>query len=195
MLEALNILEGFNLKQMGHNTAPYLHAVTESLKLSFADRNRYVGDPKFVPNIPMKALLSKEYAAVRRKAIDPNHAIAGEPAPGDPVRLMPSTQAYASAQPMPATVAPFDPDQILNLTTYLRLQVGGGQRSPDRHAFGQGPGSWKLVDRSVDVRSCGLVEAITVDVLDHANHDAPRRVGSAPRGPYAQTAANGIAPR
>jgi gamma-glutamyltranspeptidase / glutathione hydrolase len=121
MLEALNILEGFNLKQMGHNTAPYLHAVTESLKLSFADRNRYVGDPKFVPNIPMKALLSKEYAAVRRKAIDPNHAIAGEPAPGDPVRLMPSTQAYASAQSMPATVAPFDPDQILNLTTYLAV--------------------------------------------------------------------------
>src|SRR5205823_5228141 len=59
MLEALNILEGFNLKEMGHNSAPYLHAVTEALKLSFADRNKYVGDPKFVPNIPMQALLSK----------------------------------------------------------------------------------------------------------------------------------------
>ena len=64
MLEALNILEGYNLKAMGRNSAPYLHAVTESLKLSFADRNAYVGDPKFVPNIPMQALLSKEYAAV-----------------------------------------------------------------------------------------------------------------------------------
>src|SRR5207248_9227720 len=63
----------------------------------------------------------------------------------------------------------------LNLTTYLRLQTGGGQRSPDRHALGQGSGSWKLVDRSVDVGNSGLVEAITVDVLDHANHDAPRR--------------------
>src|SRR5262249_61627695 len=63
MLEALNILEGFDLKALGHNSVPYLHAVTESLKLSFADRNKYVGDPKFVPNIPMKALLSKEYAA------------------------------------------------------------------------------------------------------------------------------------
>src|SRR5947207_8126937 len=41
MLQALNILEGFNLKQMGHNTAPYLHAITESLKLAFADRNAY----------------------------------------------------------------------------------------------------------------------------------------------------------
>src|SRR3954452_25475933 len=84
MLEALNILEGYNLKAMGHNSAPYLHAITESLKLSFADRNAYVGDPKFVPAIPMAALLSKEYAAVRRARIDPDHAIAGEPAPGDP---------------------------------------------------------------------------------------------------------------
>ncbi len=69
---------------MGHNSAPYLHAITEALKLSFADRNTYVGDPKFVPNIPMKALLSKEYAATRRAQIDPNRAIDGEPAPGDP---------------------------------------------------------------------------------------------------------------
>jgi gamma-glutamyltranspeptidase/glutathione hydrolase len=129
MLEALNILEGFDLKAMGHNTAAYLHAVTEALKLSFADRNKYVGDPKFVPNIPMKALLSKEYAATRRAAIDPNRAIAGEPAPGDPFRLTSSGVArgfqpsdrYASPQPLPTTVAPFDPDQILNLTTYLAV--------------------------------------------------------------------------
>src|SRR5439155_26129718 len=86
MLEALNILEGFDLKAMGHNSAAYLHAITESLKLSFADRNKYVGDPKFVPNIPMKTLLSKAYAAARRAAIDPNRAIEGEPAPGDPFR-------------------------------------------------------------------------------------------------------------
>src|SRR5207245_548833 len=122
MLEALNILEGFDLKAMGHNSAPYLHAITESLKLSFADRNKYVGDPKFVPNIPMKTLLSKEYAAARRAAIDPNRAIVGEPAPGDPFRS--TSQArnrYASPQPSPTRVDPFDPDQILNLTTYLAV--------------------------------------------------------------------------
>jgi gamma-glutamyltranspeptidase / glutathione hydrolase len=119
MLEALNILEGFNLKQMGHNTAPYLHVVAEALKLSFADRNKFVGDPKFVPNIPMKALLSKEYAASRRAVIDPNRAIAGEPAPGDPSRFSPTTQAYARPQPISTTVAAFNPDEILNLTTYL----------------------------------------------------------------------------
>jgi gamma-glutamyltranspeptidase len=125
MLEALNILEGFDLKKMGHNSAPYLHAVTEALKLSFADRNKYVADPKFVPNIPMKGLLSKEYAAVRRHAIDPNKAIAGEPAPGDPTRILttsqPAQHAYAGPQPVPATVGDFDPDKILNLTTYLAV--------------------------------------------------------------------------
>jgi len=123
MLEALNILEGFDLRQMGRNTAPYLHAITEALKLSFADRNAYVGDPRFVANIPMAALLSKEYAAVRRTQIDPNKAIVGEPAPGNPRAMKPSTafQAYASRQPSPAIVRPFDPDEILNLTTYLAV--------------------------------------------------------------------------
>jgi gamma-glutamyltranspeptidase/glutathione hydrolase len=125
MLEALNILEGYDLKEMGRNSAPYLHAVTESLKLSFADRNTYVGDPKFVPNIPMAGLLSKEYAAVRRTQIDPNRAIVGEPAPGDPRGMKATTagqaQAYASPQTPPTVVKPFDPNEILNLTTYLAV--------------------------------------------------------------------------
>jgi gamma-glutamyltranspeptidase / glutathione hydrolase len=123
MLEALNILEGFDLKGLGHNSAPYLHLVTEALKLSFADRNAYVGDPKFVPNIPMAALLSKSYAAARRSAIDPNRAIQGEPAPGDPRRFTTSTAgiAYAPPQRVPRRVQPFDPDEILNLTTYLAV--------------------------------------------------------------------------
>ncbi|HMB79380.1 MAG TPA: gamma-glutamyltransferase [Vicinamibacterales bacterium] len=131
MLEALNILEGYKLKEMGRNSAPYLHAITESLKLSFADRNAFVGDPKFVPNIPMTALLSKEYAAIRRGQIDPNRAIVGEPLPGDPRgmkataapvarRLQPSDQ-YASPQPLPSDVKAFDPNEILNLTTYLAV--------------------------------------------------------------------------
>jgi len=124
MLEALNILEGYNLKEMGRNSVPYLHAVTESLKLSFADRNAFVGDPKFVKNIPMAALLSKEYAAARRTQIDPNKAIVGEPLPGDPGRMKATAagqQAYAAPLPTPTTVRAFDPDEILNLTTYLAV--------------------------------------------------------------------------
>src|SRR5580765_2384199 len=79
--------------------------------------------------------------------------------------------------------------------TYLGFQAGGGQRGPDRHAFGQSPESWILVDRPVDVGNSGLVETITLDVLDYANHCAPRRVGCAPRAPHAQTAADRIAVR
>ena len=123
MLEALNILEGYDLKAMGRNSVPYLHAVTEALKLSFADRNAYVGDPKFVPDIPMAQLLSKEYAAARRTQINPDRAIVGEPAPGDPRRMRGTTagarQAYASPLRTPTDVHAFDPNEILNLTTYL----------------------------------------------------------------------------
>jgi gamma-glutamyltranspeptidase/glutathione hydrolase len=73
MIEALNILEGFDLKAMGHNTPEYLHTVIEAVKLAFADRDRYYGDPKF-SKIPEEILLSKSYAAQRRKLIDPEHA-------------------------------------------------------------------------------------------------------------------------
>jgi gamma-glutamyltranspeptidase / glutathione hydrolase len=73
MIEALNLLEGFDLKGMGHNSAQYLHTVIEAVKLAFADRDRYYGDPKF-SRIPEEVLLSKAYAAERRKLIDPSHA-------------------------------------------------------------------------------------------------------------------------
>jgi gamma-glutamyltranspeptidase/glutathione hydrolase len=81
MIEALNILEGYDLKAMGHNTPEYLHTVIEAVKLAFADRDRYYGDPKF-SKIPEEILLSKEYAARRRKQIDPEHASL-ESRPGD----------------------------------------------------------------------------------------------------------------
>lgn len=73
MIQALNILEGFDLKSLGHNSPEYLHVVLEAVKLAFADRDRYYGDPKF-SKIPAETLLSKEYAAERRKLIDPDRA-------------------------------------------------------------------------------------------------------------------------
>ncbi len=68
MIEALNILEGYDLRSMGCNSADYIHTVTEALKLAYADRDTYYGDPKF-NNIPADMLLSKAYAAERRKQI------------------------------------------------------------------------------------------------------------------------------
>jgi gamma-glutamyltranspeptidase/glutathione hydrolase len=73
MLEALNILEGYDLKAMGHNSPEYLHTVVEATKLAFADRDRYYGDPKF-SKIPEETLLSRKYAEERRKLIDPQNA-------------------------------------------------------------------------------------------------------------------------
>jgi gamma-glutamyltranspeptidase/glutathione hydrolase len=73
MLEALNLLEGYDLHAMGHNSPEYLHTVIEAAKLAFADRDKFYGDPKF-SEIPERMLLSKDYAAERRKLIDPQHA-------------------------------------------------------------------------------------------------------------------------
>ena len=81
MIEALNILEGYDLRAMGHNSPQYLHTVIETVKLAFADRDRYYGDPKF-SKIPAEILLSKDYAARRRQLIDPEHA-SMESRPGD----------------------------------------------------------------------------------------------------------------
>jgi gamma-glutamyltranspeptidase/glutathione hydrolase len=92
MLEMLNILESYDLRAMGHNSPQYLHTVVEAAKLAFADRDRYYGDPKF-SKIPEEILLSKQYAAERRKLIDPAKA-SMESRPGTigpPVALPTST--------------------------------------------------------------------------------------------------------
>jgi gamma-glutamyltranspeptidase/glutathione hydrolase len=73
LLEMFNLLEGYDLKAMGHNSPEYLHVLVEAAKLAFADRDVYYGDPKF-SKIPEATLLSKTYAAVRQKLIDPAHA-------------------------------------------------------------------------------------------------------------------------
>jgi gamma-glutamyltranspeptidase/glutathione hydrolase len=79
LLEMLNILEGFDLASLGHNTAETIHLMVEAKKLAFADRNRYAGDPSFV-GMPLEELISKEWAARRRSLIDPGRASAEVPA-------------------------------------------------------------------------------------------------------------------
>ncbi len=69
-LEMLNILEGFDIRAMGHNSTDYLHVVTEAKKIAFADRGAYLADRAFVPTDTLTTLLSKDYAALRRKEID-----------------------------------------------------------------------------------------------------------------------------
>ena len=80
-LEMLNVLEGFDLAHLGHNSAETLHLLIESKRLAFADRDRYLADPDHVPADRLARLVSKDYAAERRRLIDPSRA-AARVAPG-----------------------------------------------------------------------------------------------------------------
>jgi len=82
LLEALQILDGFDLETMGHNRPEAVHQIVETLKLAMADRDTYYADPLFV-EVPLESLLLPEYASNRRGLIDPKHASL-ERRPGDP---------------------------------------------------------------------------------------------------------------
>ena len=82
LCQTLRLLEGFDLKEMGHLSPDYIHVVIESLKLAMADRDEYYGDPRFV-KVPLKQLLSDEYTKLRQSLIDMNHASL-DIRPGDP---------------------------------------------------------------------------------------------------------------
>jgi gamma-glutamyltranspeptidase/glutathione hydrolase len=94
MLQALNILENFDLKSMGYNSARYIHTVCQAMQLAFADRDFYYGDPNFVQS-PMKGLLSKEYAKARAKLINPDKNLAPV-TPGDPYPFEGKTNPYTN---------------------------------------------------------------------------------------------------
>src|SRR5437879_1034609 len=86
--QTLRLLEGFDLKKMGFNSADYIHTVIEAEKLALADRDEYYGDPNFV-KVPMQQLLSAQYTELRRKLIDPKKASL-ELRPGDPYTTKPT---------------------------------------------------------------------------------------------------------
>ena len=73
IVEMLNVLEGWDMKSFGHNSAAYIHRLTETMKYAYADRSKYLGDPDFYP-VPVKALTSKDYAATIRAKINPDKA-------------------------------------------------------------------------------------------------------------------------
>lgn len=70
IIEMLNILEGFDMSAYGHNSAQYLHLLTEAMRRSFADRAEHLGDPDFNESMPLDMLLDKDYAATLRATID-----------------------------------------------------------------------------------------------------------------------------
>ena len=106
MLQALNILENFDLKSMGYNSGNYIHTVYQAMNLAFADRDFYYGDPYFPPVEPIDGLLSKEYAKSRAARVSP--AAANDPAigPGDPYPFQGGTNPYQDLLKKRAALAP-----------------------------------------------------------------------------------------
>ena len=116
MLQALNILENFDLKAMGYDSARYIHTLYQAMNLAYADRDFYYGDPSFSPAPPIEGLLSKDYARERAKLVRPDH---NDPdiRPGDPypfqggknpfVSILENWHSRMPAQ-TPVTLAEFD---------------------------------------------------------------------------------------
>jgi gamma-glutamyltranspeptidase / glutathione hydrolase len=117
-LQMLNILEGFDLRAMGRNSPETLHAMVEAKKIAWADRAKFYADPAFA-KIPLAGLLSKNYAAERRKLIDPNHAAkkveAGNPEDG--VGAPPRRSAAASARERAGSSSVIDDGDTIYLCT------------------------------------------------------------------------------
>ncbi|EOD4080205.1 gamma-glutamyltransferase [Yersinia enterocolitica] len=95
LCETLNVLEGYDLKGMGFNSAAYIHTLTEAMRHAYMDRNTFLGDPEFVKN-PIDRLLSKSYAADIRKQIVANKATPSvEVQPGMQPHEKPETTHYS----------------------------------------------------------------------------------------------------
>lgn len=119
MLQALNILENFDLKSMGYNSARYIHTVCQAMHLSFADRDFYYGDPYFAPEEPIKGLLSKDYAKERAKMINMARND-GKAGPGDPYPYEGKTNPYLDVIKKGFIASNTPPDEAY----YERLKLG-----------------------------------------------------------------------
>jgi len=123
MLQALNILENFDLQAMGYNSARYIHTLYQAISLAFADRDFYYGDPYFPPEEPVRGLLSKQYAKERARLInfdrnDPDIG-PGDPYPfqGEKNPFLDYLRAWKSRQPPQTTQAREDFDRRFRLGT------------------------------------------------------------------------------
>jgi len=124
LLQTLNILEPFDLQKMGHNSADYLHVLTEAMKMAYADRDSYYADPTFV-KVPATGLLSKEYAKQRASQIDMTRASAAQMA-GDPLPFDDQVKSWAFwiAGRETTTQPPLPPDAVdpsLKDTTHISV--------------------------------------------------------------------------
>jgi gamma-glutamyltranspeptidase/glutathione hydrolase len=97
LVQMLNILEGFDLREIGHNSALYLHLLTETMRRAYADRANFLGDPDFNEDLPISVLTSKEHANKQRASIDLDHASASDPARFAQIYESPETTHFSVA--------------------------------------------------------------------------------------------------
>ncbi len=177
LLQALNILETFDLRQMGYGSADYLHTVTEALKLAYADRDTYYGDPAFV-QVPGEGLLSKAYAKERAALINPSRAstsfIAGDPLKYDSkvkqwTFWKANVQNAATARTDPAASA--DSSGVVKDTTHMAVIDKDGNIFDATPSGGWVPGSVILGDTGIGMSVRG--EQFWLD-KNHANQIRPR---------------------
>ncbi len=118
VIQILNILEGLPIGQMGHNSAATIHAMAEAMKLAYADRSEYLGDPDFVP-VPVRALTAKDYAKALAGRID-------------------QAKARPAAAIRPGDLAPYESDQ----TTHFSVVDEAGNAVANTYTlnFGYGTG-------------------------------------------------------
>ena len=114
LAQLLRLVDREHLAALGHNSPAYIHWLTEAVKLTFADRERWLGDPRFV-DVPLDALLSPGYAALRRRLIDPDRAAPAMPPPGDP-RAM---RAETAPGPMAGGAGAGDSPEVSRDTSYV----------------------------------------------------------------------------
>lgn len=124
ILQTLKILEGFDLPALGHNTAEYVHLVSEAVKLAVADRIRYAADPKFRP-VPLARLLSDDYASDRRRLINRQQA------------------SHSQGERWQKTVVPgaIQPGKLEGMTTHLSAVDREGNAVSITQSLGDGFGS------------------------------------------------------
>jgi len=121
LAQTLKILAQFDLTSMGYNSTDYLHTIIEALKLAFADREWYYGDPDFV-DVPMDELVSDSYARSRAQEIDPEHAFTEIPPPGKTSGGVPSTFELDHLRTPPSVPgSPFHQD-----TSYIAVMDADG---------------------------------------------------------------------
>ena len=118
LVHMLNILEGFDLREIGHNSALYLHLLTESMRRAYADRANFLGDPDFNEDQPVTLLTSKEHAAAQRATIDMDYK-----SPSDPAKF---AQLYESKETTHFSVV--DKDGNMVSMTYT-LEHGFGSKA------------------------------------------------------------------